>query len=270
MPSGVVAGYFDYPSLPPLIAGEYTCSHGVTPGTIVLRVHPSPVAPFAGGAVTIGDGRKSLLIRGCKLIRYTAERNDSGEEWVMELEDGRWRWRDGRIDGQYNQLDRNGKLIPRTIKSPTELAHLCLNAMGVQRRIVDMPDGIPGTAFINNIPDFLPVGINFPPLGINPPVNWFAANPAQSLAALADSCGRRVVYDPIDDRVLIVRPGLDDGHEAPTAGARAAVLEGADLVQVSAATAVGARGLVEGRGFDVCHGAHARLRVKDGCRWILG
>lgn len=210
MPSGIVAGYFDYPSLPPLIAGEYTCSHGVTPGTIVLRVHPSPVAPFAGGAVTIGDGRKALLVRGCKLIRYTAERSDAGEEWVMELEDGRWRWRDGRIDGQYNQLDTHGKLIPRTIKSPTELAHLCLNAMGVQRRIVDMPDGIPGTAFINNIPDFLPVGINFPPLGINPPVNWFAANPAQSLAALADQCGRRVVYDPIDDRVLIVRPGLGD------------------------------------------------------------
>lgn len=213
MPSGVVAGYFDYPNLPPLIAGEYTCSHGITPGTITLRTHPSDISPEAFGDVTIGDGRKTFVLPNCKLIRFTAERSDAGVEWLIELEDARWKWRGGRIDGQYNQLDPHGKLIPRTIKSPTELANLCLDQMGVTRRIVDMPDGIPGNAFINNIPDFLPVGVNFPQLGLNPAVNWFADNPAQALATLAESCGRRVVYDPVEDRVLVVRPGL--GEDLP-------------------------------------------------------
>lgn len=210
MAAGIVAGFFDYPSLPPLISGEYTCSHGITPGTIVLRVHPSTVSPVAGGNVRIGDGRKALTLYNCKLIRFTAERSDSGSDWLLELEDERWTWRGGRIDGQYNQLDPHGKLIPRSIKSPTELANLCLDAMGVQRRFVDMPDGIPGGFGNNNIPDFLPAGVNFPPIGINPPVNWFAENPAQALAALAERCGRHVVYDPVDRRVLVVRPGLGD------------------------------------------------------------
>lgn len=206
----VVAGYFSYPQLPPLIAGEYTVSHGVSPGTIVLRTHPGTVAPVAVGDVVIGDGRKRLTVRNCKLIRFTAERDDSGNEWLIELEDSRWRWRDGRIDGRYNQLDPHGKLIPRQIKSPTELAVLCLRAMGLARFVVDMPDGIPGAAFINDIPDFLPVGVNFPAIGLNPPVDWYAENPASVLAALAEQCGRRLVYDPVDDRVLVVRPGLGD------------------------------------------------------------
>lgn len=234
MPAGVVAGYFRYPGIGPLIGGEYTVSHGVTPGTILLRTHPNPVAPVNGGNVKIGDGRKELTVPGCKLIRFTAERSDSGIEWLLELEDERWKWRDGSINGFHNQLDSHGKLIPRTIKSPTELAHLCLDRMGVERRFVDMPDGIPG-ALTNNIPDFLPNGINFPPLGINPPVNWFAENPAQALSALAESCGRRVVYDPVDRRVLVVRPGIGDdlpnGHIANVTPSMVAP-ETPDAVQV--------------------------------------
>lgn len=210
MPSGIVAGYFNYPNLAPFISGEYTCSHGTSPGTVLIRTHPSAVGPVAGGQVTIGDGRKALNLRGCKLMRFTAERSDQGVEWLLELEDGRWRWRDGRIDGLYNQLDPHGKLIPRQIKSPTELAKLCLQKMGVNRFIVDMPDGIIGTAFVNNIPDFLPVGVNFPAIGINPPVNWYADNPAGCLSQLAELTGRRIVYDPVDERVLVVRPGLGD------------------------------------------------------------
>ena len=208
MPSGVVAGYFDYPGLAPLISGQYTCSHGVSPGTVVLRTQPAAVGPLPGGDVEIGDGRKSCVIPRCKLIRFTQERSDSGVEWMIELEDGRWRWRDGKIDGVYNQLDTHGKLIPRSIRSPTEMAILCIQAMGMARYVVDMPDGIPATAFINTIPDFLPAGINFPPTGINPPVNWYAENPAGALNALAEVCGRRVIYDHVQDRVLVLRPGL--------------------------------------------------------------
>jgi hypothetical protein len=212
MPSGVVAGYFKYPQLPPLIAAEYTCGHGTTPGTVVLRTHPGTAAPVAFGDVEIGDGRKALTLPACKLIRFTAERDDGGNEWLIELEDARWRWRGGRIDGRYNQLDRHGKLIPRMVRSPTELADLCLDAMGVDRRYVDMPDGVDSTQVLDGLPDFLPVGVNFP-TGLNPPVDWYAENPAAALAALADLCGRRIVYDPVNDRVLVVRVGL--GEELP-------------------------------------------------------
>lgn len=219
MPQQIVAGYFTYPNLPPLIAGEYTCSHGTAPGTIVLRTHPAKLPPTKFGDVRIGDGRKELRLRDCKLLKLTAERDDDGEEWQIELEDARWMWRGGKLNGMHNQLDPHGKLIPKMVRSPTELANLCLDEMqGFKLRFVDMPDGIDTTFALTQTPDFLPVGVNFPLIGINPPVNWYAENPAAALAALADLCGRRVVFDPINERVLIVRPGigkdLPDGHIA--------------------------------------------------------
>lgn len=219
MPQPVVAGNFEYPDLPPLIAGEYTCSHGTAPGTIVLRTHPAKNAPTQFGDVKISDGRKALKLRDCKLLKLTAERDDSGQEWIIEIEDTRWQWRGGRIDGMYNQLDPHGKLIPRMVQSPTELVNLCLDQMqGFKRRFVDMPDGIDSKFALTKVPDFLPVGVNFPQIGINPPVNWYAENPAAALASLADLCGRRVVFDPVNERVLVVPVGvgkdLPDGHIA--------------------------------------------------------
>jgi hypothetical protein len=143
-----------------------------------------------------------------RLDQMKIQTDSQGKIWSLELNDRRWKWRDlNAIDGWYNQLDPNGKLIPYTIRSPYELCLLCLQTMGEKRFVIDMPPGLP-SAIGKGYSDFLVAGTVLPPTGTNPPVNWSGDNPAQALQRLAESFGRRVVYDPIGDVIHIVRMGL--------------------------------------------------------------
>ncbi len=77
--------------------------------------------------------------------------------------DYRWAWVFGAIDGRYNQIRAN-EIVPKTKKTPRELAKLCFEQMGVSRfKVEALPDDL------------------------FPEINWKEANPAQ---ALEDLCAQ--------------------------------------------------------------------------------
>lgn len=199
-----MAGIHGVASFPGVIAIEgatYTASHSVSPGVAVLRCSPQPEPPAAFGDLVIADGNESVIVPGCRLESMTVERDDRGFFWSLAISDRRWRWgQHGVLNGCYNQLDPHGKLIPWTIRSPTELAVLCLEAMGETGYSLNLPAGLayPGP-FIG-----IPL-VNT--TGTNPPVNWDGVPPAQALQQVAELFGCRVIYQHSTDSVLVGPPG---------------------------------------------------------------
>lgn len=219
------APYATWPGVDHVVDCTYTLSHGVTPGVATLVVLPQELTTTygymgtKGGFKEVGDllifdnTEPPVTLRDCRL---KAIRSDNDEEWTLEVEDRRWRWREtGTISGCYNQLDPHGKLIPWTIRSPLELTLLCLAAMGEIRAVagspqfvIDMPGGLTkkdGIIHLGQNPIWLGVT---PTTGTNPPTNWVNRNPAQALQEISEQFGRRVIYTWTNDGVLIARPGV--------------------------------------------------------------
>lgn len=180
--------------------------HGISPSTFVLIIQPQPSLPAAYGDLVINDGiHGNIVFRNCKVDRITSSTTGGGTVWRLEILDRRWRWAFGRIDGTYNELDPRGKLTPYYIQSAAELARMCLDAMGERGYVIDLPPGLPAAAG-QNIDRLLRAGENFPQTLANPQVNWDVTPPAQALAQIAERFGRRVVYQPLADRVVVVPP----------------------------------------------------------------
>ena len=167
---------------------------------------PQATFPAPEGDLEITDGNESVVIPGCKIDSLQIEQNESGTIWSLAFSDRRWRWRDlGAVSGCYNQLDPHGKLVPWTIRSPTELAILCLEALGEINYVLNLPAGLDSSAGL--ITSFLPNGLNFPLTGTNPLINWDAVPPA-ALQQLADQFGCRIVYQLSTDSVLVTPAGI--------------------------------------------------------------
>src|ERR1051326_6996221 len=209
---GIRHGVASWGDLPLAVeSASYTASHGTAPGTAVLVVQPTTKTLAVHGTLKITDGTGTIALPGCRLDDLTVSKGADGEVWNLRIVDRRWRWRDlGGIDGVYNQLDPQGKLIPWTIRSPTELATLCLLAMGEVNFVLDgLPPGLDSSVG-QAIQTMLPPGITSPPTGTNPPVNWNATPPAQALQEIAEKFGCRVVYRCIDDVVMVTKAGVGD------------------------------------------------------------
>lgn len=208
----VIHGSASWPGVIGVESCVYTCSHGISPGVAVLRMQPQAAVFAMYGDLAITDGFRTVVIPACRVNSVKVDQGDGGTCWNLEIVDRRWRWRSlGGISGCYNQLDPKGKLIPWTIRSPTELAGLCLEAMGEVGYSVDMPDGLayPG-----------PSGTRRPTInttGVNTPVDWIAVPPAQQLQSIAEQFGRRIVYNLQTDTVLVTRAGF--GGPLPLSGA---------------------------------------------------
>jgi hypothetical protein len=203
-----------WPGIPRVQSLSYTCVHGISPGEVRIVTYPQgdDVQPATFGTLFLTDGTRTVALRNCKADKVEASHTtDGGTVYTVVLLDRRWQWRNaygglGGISGRYNQLDPRGKLKPWSIRSPAELARLCLNAMGERNYLIDLPDGIPRAAGAN-LDRFLRLGERFPMSGTNPDVNWDHSSPAEVLAQLADRFNCRVVYQPVTDRVLIVPLG---------------------------------------------------------------
>ncbi len=197
----------------------YTASHGISPGVANLRILPQSDFPSETSDLVISDGAASVTIPGCKIERMEILQDGDGFSWSLSILDRRWKWRDlGRISGTYNQPDPHGKLIPWTIRSPKELAILCLQAMGEKRYTIDLPPGLDrevGRKFAAKNPPWIGV---IPVTGTNPPVNWESETPAVALQNLCELFGRHVIYQLATDSILIAIPGrgnpLPDGSIA--------------------------------------------------------
>ena len=199
-------------------SAKYTISQGISPGVIYMTSHVQPQFPARVGDVFFTDEVESLVIPDCKLEQVIEERGDQGRYWEVRILDRRWKWLQlGAISGMYNQLDPHGKLIPWTIKSPKEMATLCLEAMKEVGYQIDMPEGLESGSIPES--DFFLPGDFAPPTATNPPIEWYAVPPAQALQQLCDLFGRRIVYRLDTDTIWVVVPG--SGAELPDGSIRA-------------------------------------------------
>lgn len=186
---------------------EYTNSHGITPGRAILITYPSFADPDEFGDLAFTDGKNAVAIVDCKVEKMTTQySNSSGVSYILEIVDRRWRWATGQITGHYNQKDSNGKLVPWTIRSPKELAQLCLDAMGENNPYVNLPNGL-GKAAGANVEKYLRLGENYPQTLTNPEVVWDHTNPAQALVRLIEPFGCRLIYQHVFDRIVITTLG---------------------------------------------------------------
>ena len=201
--ASVVAQQVFFPGVNAPTSCTYCASHGTSPGTAILTMNPQLALPAQYGDLVFTDTvNGTITIPGCRVDRLDVEIGSEGQQWVLTIVDRRWKWSLGHIEGSYNQIDPHGKLIAWTIRSPFELATLCLQAMGETAYTINLPVGLPASVG-QNLRGFIPQGINFPPTGTNPPVNWYGIPPATALNQLADQYGCRVIYDPISDSILV-------------------------------------------------------------------
>ncbi len=212
-------GYAKWPGAISVESCVYTQSHGISPGTAVLHILPQEVNPAMSGDLVITDGIGTILLPDCRLDDLKVEQSENGFTWSLQISDRRWKWRDfGSIAGCYNQLDEvHKKLIPWTIRSPIELARLCLDLMDETGYTIDLPPGFDkatGRAFGEINPPW--IGIN--PGNTNPPVNWTNETPMVALQRLCEWFGRRIIYR-IDTNTIEIAIGgrgadLPDGSIA--------------------------------------------------------
>lgn len=219
----------------PLMDLSYEVAVGISPQCLQVTIAPLPATglPDVLGTVAFGDGLSApLVLRDCRLANFQEVRSDGGIDWRLQILDRRWKWREGHpwYDGcQFNQLDDRKKLIPWTVRSPHQLAVMCLTRMGetppvggwnfagvlpgglaVPGRATanpPVPDPGPADVLIDPGTDYLHLGENLPPTGTNPPVEWKAMPAAVCLAELVERYGAVVVWNPVTDRVSIERLG---------------------------------------------------------------
>jgi hypothetical protein len=233
-----VFGRYSWPGVASPDSLTYTLSQGISPGAAVLTTLPQLSAPAETGTLVFGDGiNGTITLPDCKVDKITSRRSGDGFLWTITVMDRRWKWKDlGQISGCYNQLDSRGKLIPRTIQSPTELAVLCLQAMGETRYVIDLPPGTTHQEGLDAAEGLKPDYGLTPETGTNPPVNWVQETPACALDRLCQQYGRVVVYRWSDDSVLIARPGV--GDMLPSRGSIAVDAPGLDSPEVPTGVAV--------------------------------
>lgn len=190
---------------------QYDCIHGITPNTALIVTNPQPKPPASFGKLFWSDGKRGHALNECKLARMTPSIGPGGYIFTLEILDRRWQWANGTFPnggGKYNQVDPNGKLIPWTIRNPTELALLCLQAMQVKQfHIEGLPRGL-GTRDARRVTKYLETGQNYPLTAANPPVNWEGIPPAIALVELCERYGCRPIFQPGQDRLLIQRLGI--------------------------------------------------------------
>lgn len=204
---------------------SYLCPHGISPGIAELVTNPQDDEPEEEGELTIGDGTRTLILPGCRVIEKTSAISGNGRIWTMIIEDRRWRWRTGNHRAVYNQLDEAGKLVPWTIRSIEEILRLLLtspeggDAAGLGERGIQivLPAGQdPGLpkSIGENLNDYLRPGNQLPPSAGNLACNWEAGiTPAQALADFTDRLGMRVVYVPRTDGIAVVPLGYSQSAQ---------------------------------------------------------
>jgi len=165
---------FSYPGISDYLSASYTLSHGTQPGKVHVRCVAGTTYPAAQGTVRFVDPGTGVAVSlpDCRVDSAHVELTPRGDQVVrFEILDRRWRWRLGKISGQYNLRTENPKqIVPGTEKSPRELAQLCLAAMGIKH-----------------------VDLSRMPNQTRPFIEWDVANPASALAALAETVGCTVV-----------------------------------------------------------------------------
>lgn len=182
-------GYARFGKLSQVLSFNFTFSLGVAPSVATLVVPPvTNTSQLLSDVLQIEYGNLSIIWPDCRVDRIDIGEDAAGQTvWRLTILDRRWRWSDrGAVSGYYN-VRRDGlaaNIITETLKSPRELARLCLDEMGeTQYDLSQMPNVA------------------------RPEIEWDFTLPAEALARLCDSLGCRVALG-IDNRVRIVRLGV--------------------------------------------------------------
>ena len=188
----------DFPGVTDFTKASMTFSaHGITPSTCSITTTPrDSFAAKIGELRFIYEGTRPIArFPNCAVVRGSARYSTNGNRVTFQVQDRRWMWRFGSIDGHYNARLPDGSIDKDTEKTPQELATLLLRAM--------IPGGEQGAA-VANLPN-----------AARPEVHWEASNPAKELANLCDLLHCRIVLG-LDNRVRIFRIG--QGKDLPANG----------------------------------------------------
>lgn len=171
-----------FPGIAPARNYQVTFGWGVRPEYQTIETtYNHPPTQRVGSIQLISSAGPQLVLPYCRVVRCT----DEGlGKMAVTFEDRRWLWRQGFIDGNYNEFDSRTLTYKRP-KNPQELAALCLAKMREQN-----------------------YDISALPTDARPFKSWVAANPADELENLAAEFGLVVVLDPITDRVKLCRYGV--------------------------------------------------------------
>lgn len=171
MAGGDIKGVMRFPGINKVLDGSFTLSHGPSPSAATLTIIPQEITELVG-PLTITDGREEVVFSDCLIDKASMARDSRGRVVSLTIYDRRWRWRWGRISGRYNIRTSASQDDPDegTVRSPQELAALCLAAVGeADYDIAQLPDTT------------------------RPYIDWeYDTNPAEALALLAESLGCRL------------------------------------------------------------------------------
>lgn len=209
-----------WPGVPRVLSFSYPLTTGTTPSSwqiVTAPTDPAEIDVARSGDLIFTDGRRPVVLRDCVVDTITSVEDREGITYTIGGKDRRHRWRNqwgglGGINGRYNQLDRRGKLVPWSIRSPLELARILLRELGEYLFDIDLPPGITKAEGLN-LDRFLRLGENFPQTNTNPATEWDRMPPADALAWLCDQFGRIIAYQPRTNRIVIKKQG--EGKKLP-------------------------------------------------------
>lgn len=209
-------GLMTYRGISQVIEGTFAFNcHGITPSVAQLTIVPQLAAfiPLDGDFIIyqtdlgLGSGIKFI---GCRVDEASFRRDTNGLVWYLHLQDRRWAWKFGGafgpLYGCYNRRNDDGTLDLWQLRTPRQLATLCLLAMGE-------PIAGPLAFDVSELPN-----------DTNPEVNWEAANPAQELDTLCTQLGCRIVYT-LNNSIAIFQTGKTAGGATPGPLPKVHVLE---------------------------------------------
>jgi hypothetical protein len=166
---------------------SYSLGWGIRPSTIsvTMPVGQGNFQPVDSFQIFQTEPQGQLEIRDCRLVSASAPTGTTQAPVIeLQLQDPRWKWQFGKIDGDYNAEQPYTTTLLRE-KTPQELASLLLDAMGA-------------------VEDY---DVSQLPNDSRPRASWSAANPAVALEQLVTSLGCVVCYDPFEEFVTICPVG---------------------------------------------------------------
>lgn len=164
--------YVEWPGLNTYFDAYMTLGHGIYPGVCIITcsAQDNPIAAF--GELVFHAGNKAVRFPACRVDKLEMGLDPRrGRIWQITILDRRWRWQFGEIAGWYNVRLGNLSIRDDTVKTPAELAEMCLDAMGeTDYDTSEMPDKL------------------------RPEVRWDpGVNPAEALYQLAEMTACRIV-----------------------------------------------------------------------------
>ena len=183
---------FSYPGIQQILHGSFTLGAGTTPSIATLEMAPQPgFIPVVGPLTLTRNGTPVITFPDCRPTEAVLRRGRDGFVWSVSIQDRRWKWAFGYLNGHYNRRIKQGGFIKAsTKKTPKELAELCFTAMGE-----------------TNYDHSLMPNENYPE------VAWDVVTPATALQDLLEKVGCRIVLGT--NNVAKIWP-VGDGANLPT------------------------------------------------------